>query len=60
MDDLDFLGASFLAFLDPALKVLGLLALHSLSSSFCSFEGSCIHQSCSNEGEPQFSQSLAS
>ena len=25
MDDLDFLGASFLAFLDPNLKVLGLL-----------------------------------
>ena len=36
MDDLGFLGVSFLAFLDPALKVLGLLALHSFSSSFCS------------------------
>ena len=37
MDDLDFLGTSFLAFLDPALEVLGLLALHSFSSSFSSF-----------------------
>ena len=37
MEDLDFLGTFFLAFLDPALKVLGLLALHSFSSSFCSF-----------------------
>ena len=36
MDGLGFLDISFLAFLNPALEILELVALHSFSASFCS------------------------